>query len=274
MAFGSGFLGPKHEPLTVGGSAGGEQGMLELRVENLLPPSSIGPNRIARRRDFWEMLQSQYGASHRAGAPATHDTMHRRAMQLSDSQLKRAFDLSNEPDPIRRQYGTGSFGQGCLMARRLIEQGVPVVEVALGNGGLGWDTHQDNFRQVKSLSDQLDTGWSQLMIDLEERGLLASTTILWIGEFGRTPVINPQTGRDHFPDAWSCVLAGGGIAGGQVYGKTTADGMKVEECPVSIQQILATIAQSVGVDPGHENVSELGRPIKIVEASPVVELLA
>ncbi len=278
MAFGSGFLGPRHQPLTVGAQSSVPNGAAmgrtpELKVDNLLPSSPIESERVDRRRKLWEMLQESYAAADRPGAPKAHDTVTRRAMKLSDSELNVAFDLSKESDETKELYGTGTFGQGCLMARRLVERGVPVVEVTLGNGGLGWDTHADNFNAVKRLSQELDAGWSQLMIDLEERDMLQDTTILWIGEFGRTPQINPQAGRDHFPDAWSCVLAGGRIAGGQVYGKTSADGTTVEEKPVTVQQVLATAAASVGVDPAIENMSELGRPLKIIEGEPINELL-
>ena len=144
---------------------------------------------------------------------------------MLDSDAKNAFDLTEEPSKVREEYGRGTFGQGCLMARRLIERGVPLVEVTLGDG-LGWDTHADNFAQVRRLSQQLDAGWATLMSELRDRGLLEKTTILWAGEFGRTPVINQNGGRDHFPQAFTCVLAGGGIAGGQVYGKTSEDGMR------------------------------------------------
>ena len=144
------------------------------------------------------------------------------------SDAKDAFDLTAEPDKVREAYGRQSFGQGCLMARRLIERGVPLVEVTLGNG-LGWDTHTDNFNQVERLSKQLDAGWATLMNELRDRNLLERTTILWAGEFGRTPAINANGGRDHFPAAFSCVLAGGGVGGGQVYGQTSDDGMEVTD---------------------------------------------
>ncbi len=194
-------------------------------------------------------------------------------MKLSDSELNIAFDIESEPQAVRSAYGAGTFGQGCLMARRLVERGVPVVEVTMGSTGLGWDTHADNFKQVEALSREVDMAWSQLMMDLIDRELLQSTTILWIGEFGRTPAINAQGGRDHFPDAWSCVLAGGRIAGGQVYGKTSDNGMEVVEDEVSVQQVLATAAISCGVSPEHENISDLGRPIALVEAEPIDRLL-
>ena len=197
-------------------------------------------------------------------------------MQLAESELVAAFDLTQEADDVRRSYGVDSFGQGCLMARRLIERGVPVVEVALsdGLGGIAWDTHADNFTQVKSLSERLDRAWSQLMRELLERELLKDTTIVWMGEFGRTPQINDNGGRDHFPNAWSCVLAGGGVVGGSIVGRTSPDGLAVEDRPVSAQDFLATVCRAVGVAPETENLSEDRRPIKIVEGHPISEILS
>jgi uncharacterized protein (DUF1501 family) len=188
-------------------------------------------------------------------------------------EVRAAFDLSQEPDPVREKYGPGMFGQGCLLARRLVERGVPFVEVSLG-AGLGWDTHADNFNLVKKLSEELDAGWGALMTELSERGLLDDTTIVWMGEFGRTPVINSMGGRDHFPNAWSCVLAGGGVKGGQAYGRTSDDGMKVEEKPAAIGDVLATLCEALGVPPDTENMAMGERPIKIAEGTPIAELLA
>jgi uncharacterized protein (DUF1501 family) len=164
-----------------------------------------------------------------------------------------------------------------LLARRLVERGVPFVEVALSAsvaGGYGWDTHSNNFEQVKGLSAELDAGWASLLTELSERGLLDSTTVVWMGEFGRTPQINGQAGRDHFPKAWTCVLGGGGIAGGQAYGRTSASGMAIEEDPVEVSDVLATLCSALGVPPDTENQSNTGRPIKIVEGSPIQRLLA
>jgi uncharacterized protein (DUF1501 family) len=159
------------------------------------------------------------------------------------------------------------------MARRLIEQGVPLVEVTLGDG-LQWDTHADNFNRVQRLSEQLDAGWATLMSELADRGLLERTTILWAGEFGRTPIINNNGGRDHYPQAFTCVLAGGGIAGGQVYGATSADGTEVVDGKMNEQDLLATLCQALGVDPASENIAEGGRPIAIAEGRVVSEVLA
>ena len=155
------------------------------------------------------------------------------------------------------------------MARRLIERGVSVVEVSLNS----WDTHVDNFVTVAKLSAELDAGWASLMEDLRSRGLLESTTILWLGEFGRTPRINRNAGRDHFPAAWSCVFAGGGIAGEQVFGKTSRDGMHVEEAKVGVTDILATLCTAVGIAPDRKNISNMNRPISIGDGKPIGELL-
>jgi len=127
---------------------------------------------------------------------------------------------------------------------------------------------------VARLSAELDAGWATLMTDLRQRGLLESTTILWMGEFGRTPVINGSTGRDHFPDAWSAVLAGGGIQGGAIHGRTTDDGRAVADGRIEVGDLLATLAAAVGVRPATENMSEMGRPIKIAEGQPVAAVLA
>lgn len=162
------------------------------------------------------------------------------------------------------------------MARRLIERGVPFVEVSLvgaSGGGLGWDTHQNNFRLVRELSAELDAGWTTLMSELGDRGLLETTTILWMGEFGRTPNINANAGRDHFPNAWTCVFAGGGVHGGQAYGRTSDDGTVVEEGKVDVGDVLATLSAALGVDPETQNISEMGRPIKLAEGEPIREIL-
>ena len=196
---------------------------------------------------------------------------------MMSSPAAQAFDLSTEPDAVREAYGRGVFGQGCLLARRLVENGVGFVEVSLGDFGDAsgnWDTHQRNFATVKSLSEQLDAGWGTLVRELAERDLLDSTTIIWMGEFGRTPAINAMGGRDHFPNAWTCVLAGGGIRGGQAHGRTSADGMAVEEGKVAIGDVLATLCSALAVDPEQKNTSEQGRPIRIAEGEPIREILS
>jgi uncharacterized protein (DUF1501 family) len=196
------------------------------------------------------------------------------------SEAVKAFKLDSEADKLRDAYGRSQFGQACLLARRLVERGVPFIEIALngvqGNQAFGWDTHQNNFDGVKALSGVLDPAWATLLDDLKQRGLLDTTLVVWMGEFGRTPKINGGTGRDHFPAAWTTVLCGGGIQGGQTYGKTDPDGMKVAENPVSVPDILATICNATGIDPEKQNMSNIGRPIRIVDpkAKPIKAVLA
>jgi uncharacterized protein (DUF1501 family) len=170
------------------------------------------------------------------------------------------------------------FGQGCLLARRLVERGVPFVEVNLSRlqaVPATWDSHGQNFDNVKTLSQVLDPAWATLLDDLQTRGLLDNTLVVWMGEFGRTPKINSQNGRDHYPNAWASVLAGAGIKGGHVVGKTSKDGTTVEERKVTVPDLLATICRALKMDPTKQNQSDLGRPIRIVEkgARPIQELL-
>jgi uncharacterized protein (DUF1501 family) len=163
----------------------------------------------------------------------------------------------------------------------LVERGVPFVEVTLASApgvgtGIGWDTHADNFETVKKLCAVLDPAWAALIDDLKARGLLDTTTIVWAGEFGRTPRINPSTGRDHWANSWSAVLAGGGIRGGQAVGRTSANGAEVTDRPVSVPDLLATVCTALGLDPAKQNASNVGRPIRLVEPGgvPLKEVLS
>ncbi|MEL6110585.1 MAG: DUF1501 domain-containing protein, partial [Planctomycetota bacterium] len=248
-----GFLGPKHAATSVNGSGAPAEGeFVQLRVDHLRRHESIDEPRYEKRIEVWNTLQESFVRTRPTANVLAHDTVYRSALATLQSDAADAFDLSQESDTVREAYGRGTFGQGCLMARRLIERGVPLVEVTLGDG-LGWDTHANNFEQVRNLSEQLDFGWSTLMTELADRGLLEKTTILWAGEFGRTPVINSNGGRDHFPNAFSCVLAGGGVAQGHVHGKTTDSGMEVADGKMNQQDLLATLCAALGVDPGTEN---------------------
>jgi uncharacterized protein (DUF1501 family) len=188
----------------------------------------------------------------------------------------RAFDLDQEPARLRDSYGRNPFGQGCLLARRLVERGVAFVEVSMGGvGGFAWDTHVNNFDTVRDLSQVLDAAWATLMEDLKSRDLLSSTLIVWMGEFGRTPTINGDKGRDHFPRAWTAVLGGGGIKGGQVVGQTSGGGEEVERRPVTVPDLLATVCLALGIDPTKANQSNVGRPIAIVDraAKPLKDVV-
>jgi hypothetical protein len=280
-AFSSGFLGPKYAPLTVGArdeEPGSDQsrGYARLGVDDLSPYAGVTPRQAASRLDIWQSLEDDFVSRHRTASALAHQTVYQRAVRMMKSEAAKAFDVNDERDQVRERYGRGRFGQSCLMARRLIERGVPFVEVSLGGlagGGIGWDTHQDNFRLVQQLCAELDAGWGTLLAELAERGLLDTTTILWMGEFGRTPRINNTAGRDHFPAAWTCVLAGGGVHGGQAFGRTSADGMTVDEGKVDVGDVLATLCAALGIDPAAENISEEGRPIKIAEGKPIGAVL-
>jgi hypothetical protein len=275
-AFGPGFLGPEYAPLIVGdgnpvpapggGQADDSQG---LRVQNLKQSAGINRVRADARLGLLEQLESDFGAQ-RPDVPAlSHRSAYRQAVRMMRSESVSAFNLEDEPASLRDSYGRNRFGQGCLLARRLVERGVPFVEVSLngvdGQLQLGWDTHQNNFDTVKSLSSTLDSGWATLLGDLHLRGLLESTLVIWMGEFGRTPTINSNQGRDHFPKAWTTVLAGGGVRGGQAVGRTSADGNEVADRPISTGDLLATACGALGVDAQRQNMSNVGRPIRLVD---------
>jgi hypothetical protein len=285
-AWSPGFLGQEYAPLIVGENAlgrpagAGGDAAAALKVQDLEPASGIDRPRSDARLALLEEFNADFVAAHPGEAPAGQRTAYARAVKLMRSASVKAFDLQTEPGRLRDAYGRNPFGQGCLLARRLVERGVPFVEVSLsgvdGNQVLGWDTHAQNFDAVKRLSGVLDAAWSTLMDDLRSRGLLDSTLIVWMGEFGRTPKINPRAGRDHFPTAWSTVLAGGGLKGGQAIGRTSDDGTKVVERPVSVPDLVATVCLGLGIDPRTQNVSNVGRPIRIADpaARPIVEALA
>lgn len=280
-AFGPGFLGASYAPALVGGQGaaapglppgGGAPKFAEMRLDDLELPLGVGEAQATRRMNLWNAMERRFLNDHSPASFVAHNALYRKAADMMRPEVRAAFDLAQESDAVREKYGLGMFGQGCLLARRLVEQGVPFVEVSLGSG-LGWDTHADNFKQVKALSGELDAGWASLMTELQERNLLDSTTIVWMGEFGRTPVVNSMGGRDHFPNAWSCVFAGGGIQGGQAYGRTSEDGATVEENPAAIADVLATLCSALGVPPDAENYAE-DRPIKLTEGAPIAQLLA
>jgi hypothetical protein len=285
-AYGAGFLGHEYAPLIVGeltfgrAANGGNAYESSLKVQDLALAEGINLGRSDARLALLEGLNADFVGQHPGDTPEGHRTAYARAVKLMRSASVKAFDLEDEPSPLRDSYGRNPFGQGCLLARRLVERGVPFVEVTLssveGNQPFGWDTHAQNFESVKKLSAVLDAGWSTLMDDLRGRGLLDSTLIVWMGEFGRTPKINNNAGRDHFPGAWTTVLAGGGIKGGQAIGRTSGDGLKVEERPVSVPDLLATVCHALGIDPRTQNVSNVGRPIRIADpdARPITEALA
>jgi hypothetical protein len=264
-SYGAGFLGSRHQPLVVNDPAKG--------VENLKP--LVPGKEFGDRVGLLEAMEQGFFRTYKATSIGDHKTTYQRAVQLMQSKEAKAFDLSLEPAANKKAYGDGRFAEGCLLARRLIEVGIPFVEVTLG----GWDTHQNNFERVKQLSGQVDPAMSALINDLKSRGLLDSTLVVWMGEFGRTPKINARgakPGRDHYPRAWSTVLMGGGIKGGQVIGRTDKEGATVEDRPVSAVDFMATICNVLGIDYTKMNDTAIGRPVRIADrgANPIKELFA
>jgi uncharacterized protein (DUF1501 family) len=261
-----GYRGPRHQPMVVGDLSRG--------VEHLRP--AVDEADFADRVGVLEELEAgfarTYRSAHGAGAADAHRATLGRALRLMRSSQARAFDLSLEPAAVRQAYGDNRFGQGCLLARRLVENGVAFVEVYLQN----WDTHvKKTADDALVLMSWVDAGMSTLLRDLKERGLLDSTLVVWMGEFGRTPHINNNGGRDHHSRAWSTVLAGGGIRGGQVVGKTDRDGGRVSERPISAGDFLATVCSALGIRSDRQIDTPSGRPITIVDkvARPIKELL-
>jgi hypothetical protein len=282
-AYGPGFLGPKYAPLIVGDNGGfnpAAGGYAQaLKVQDVELPDDVDKAHAEVRLDLLGEMEKEFIARHPGVASVSHRTAYARAVRLMRTAANKAFNLDEEKAADRDRYGRNLFGQGCLLARRLVERGVPFVEVTLGGvdgGAFGWDTHANNFDAVKRLCGVLDPAWAALMGDLKARGLLDTTLIVWMGEFGRTPRINGSRGRDHWPNSWSTVLAGGGIKGGQAVGSTGKDGMEVTERPVGVPDFLATVCKALGIDPEKQNTSNVGRPIRIADkaARPITEVLA
>ena len=275
-AFGPGFLGPQYAPLVVADGQAARPGTdnveQQLKVQNLGRYSGVKGTQAEDRLSLMKDLEAGFLAARPGTVSDSHRTAYDAAVRLMKPETAKAFDLAEEKADLRDRYGRNLFGQGCLLARRLVERGVPFVEVTLD----GWDTHGQNFDAVKNQCGILDPAWATLMTDLHARGLLDSTLVVWMGEFGRTPKINPQRGRDHFAEAWSTVLAGGGITGGQAVGRTSKDGTKVEERPTTVPDLLATVCKALGIDPAKQNMSNVGRPIRVVDASanPLAEVLS
>ena len=245
----------------------------ELRTATTSPANTapqVPAERHLRRLDLMERLGSGFAGSLPQEA-ADHASLYRRATRMILSPTMKTFDLEAEPAAIRGDYGDGEFAAGCLLARRLVESGVSFVEVVMD----GWDTHQDNFTKVPELAGQVDRPFAALVGDLERRGMLDDTLVIWMGEFGRTPQVNPRGGRDHFPRSFNAVLAGGGVAGGAIVGKTDKAGGEVADRPVTVPDLFATFCASLGIDGAKENISSGGRPIKLVDGgAPVKELFS
>jgi hypothetical protein len=262
-SIGAGFLGTAYAPFVVF-----DPNRMPANAE---VPRSLRGGRFSRRLDLMHDLEQDFADSGAVARVQQHATLYDQAARLVRSPRLRAFDLSQERDTVRDRYGRTAFGQGCLLARRLVEEGVTFVEVE----STGWDTHRDNFTGHRTLAGQVDPAFATLVGDLRERGLLERTLVIWMGEFGRTPRINATSGRDHFPRAFNAVLAGSGIRGGRVVGATSANGMDVVQRPVTVPDLFCTYYQALGINPRRENMTAVGRPIRLVDGGqPVRELFS
>ncbi len=230
---GSGYLGPRYEPFNLG-----RDGRLPYHTSPYVTPEGE-----KRRSDLLRFMEEEFAKDHQAEPFASHRLGKERAWRLMRG--KAAFDTTKTWPACRDRYGDTEFGRGCFLARQLVEAGVPFVEVGQDN----YDSHADNFVCHKANMQILDVAWSALLLDLEERGLLKDTLVVWMGEVGRTPQINNRAGRDHFIRAWTIVLAGGGIKGGAVIGASDADGKEVKDRPISEGDLFATIYTALGINP-------------------------
>ncbi len=275
---GNGYLPNATRPFSVSGDSKRQ----DFKVRDLDFYEGIDLHRVSRRRQFVNAL-NEFSTAKDAGAATVSDPELERAYNLITSpEAKAAFTLSEEPQEVRQRYGTGGvngIGQSCLLARRLVERGVPFVTV----NHTGWDTHQDIFTlKERYPTDRnahlpsLDQAFTALIQDLTERSMLDETLVVVMGEFGRTPKINSQGGRDHWPNVFSVVLAGGGVQGGQIIGSSDALGEFPKERPVTPSDLSATIYTLLGIDPSFELHTSDGRPVRVAPdgAKVVSELLA
>lgn len=256
---GPGFLGMAWAPFTVNSNG---------QVRDL--KTSVDEQRLVQRMTALNLIESRFLAQQRGQAATDHQQVLKKTLELMTSRQMDAFRVDQEPAPMRERYGENDFGRSCLMARRLVEQGVPFVEVDFG----GWDNHQNIFPTLQN--DKLpimDRAMSALVEDLAQRGRLQDTAILWMGEFGRTPRINGDAGRDHWARAWSVVIGGAGIRGGITVGQTNEDGTRVLSDPYSAEDLMATLCHALGISLDTTYTSRSGRPMKIANGGQIIRPL-
>ncbi len=258
---GPGFLGMSWAPFSV--TSNGRIRNLDMNLED---------SRLMQRMAALNTIETGFAGRTRDLPAAEHAKVLRKTFDLMTSDQMEAFRVEKEPDEVKERYGTDNFGQGCLLARRLVEAGVPFVEVDLG----GWDNHNGIHTILKDTKlPQLDRAMSALVEDLAQRDLLQDTVVMWMGEFGRTPRINQNAGRDHFARAWSCVVGGGGIQGGVAVGKTSNDGQAVESEPFSSEDLMTTVCKGLGIPTEKTFTSKNGRPMRIAGGGKIIsELVA
>jgi hypothetical protein len=268
----AGFLGKRHDPLFILKDPNKET----FQVEELTLPLDVPMERIADRRSMIAALASYSRLNESFTAVRGMEDYQRRAVALLTSpQTQRAFDIHQEDPRLRERYGRTTYGQSCLLARRLVEAGVRFVTVYYSPGIGGWDTHKDNFSTLRdSRLPITDQSVSALLEDLDARGLLDETMVVWTGEFGRTPRINRDAGRDHWPQCYSVLMAGGGLKRGFVFGASDASGAYPQDSPVKPDDLSATLFTALGIDPETELRNQLDQPIPVSRGSAIRPLFA
>ena len=257
-----GFLGTQFAPVPIGDP--------EKGLQNTKPYGGISAADIDNRLYLSELLDTEFHKEYPIEKVQSYETVYREALNLMTSSDLETFNIGKETNESRQRYGRTRFGNGCLLARRLVENGVRFAQVNLG----GWDTHNNNFAAVQNKTMELDRAFSALLEDLRERDMMKDTLVVLSTEFGRTPKINQNDGRDHYPKAFTCLLAGAGVRGGTAYGSTNADGTEVEENPVTIPDFNATIAKIVGLPVKQEITAPNGRPFTVAnDGNPIEDLL-
>lgn len=263
---GGGFLGRAFDPLRVE-----DPGQPSMRLPALVPAPLVTPDRMELRKQVLARVEELQGVLEQSGEARLFDRYYQQAFAfLTSGEVKKAFDLGQESAATRERYGKDMFGQGCLMARRLVETGVPFIQVNWNQnvGQAGWDTHGNNFTLLKDqLLPRLDAALSSLVEELDQRGLLRSTLVVCAGEFGRTPRVNGQAGRDHHPGCFAAVMAGGGVKRGFALGSSDAQGMQPASRPLRPDELAATIYRLMGLDG-----TQL-RELRVLTEQPVAEEL-
>jgi hypothetical protein len=272
---GPGFLGMTFAPFTVQNAGQPPQ--------NIKSPNGVDDNRMLRRERLFNEVEGSFTEKLFPGMKAderkdtgdaadAHGTVYKKAFDLTVSPLRTVFEVRNEPATVKEMYGgeRNQFGMGCLLARKLVEKGVSCVEIDLG----GWDNHANIFPTMRNGNGpRLDKGMGALVKDLVDRGMWKNTVMVWMGDFGRTPRINQNAGRDHWARCWSVVVGGGAIKGGQVYGSTSKDGMDIGDNKVSVGDLFATLYKGLGLDPETKVRDNLSRPISIAEGKAISALI-
>ena len=260
---GAGFFESKFAPLMISDPEGG--------INNVKTNPWFTAERFHDRLSTAKKLDAAFAQKYDVKNVRAYADMYDDAVKMMESEELTAFDLNQEPDDLREKYGRDNFGQGCLLARRLVEHGVRYVEVSFGN----WDTHNANFTRVPELCDELDVALSTLLQDLSSRGMLENTLVVLATEFGRTPEINVNDGRDHHPKGFSCLMAGGGVKGGYVHGATDERGFGATGSLVTVPDFNASIAYALGLPLDQVLFSPTKRPFTVTDkGKPILELFA